>query len=111
MPHELLLLRPFPFADGRFPPDLGAIAHWTVARCERPALEVYHDHDNYWLVLDGVTDPLAPDSTIVDALTHLSADDPTLAGLATLPPGHVATRRHPTDPWRIAEMEPEDDPA
>jgi hypothetical protein len=35
-------------------------------------------------------------------ITHVLAFDPTLATLATLPPGHLAERESPGDEWQIS---------
>ena len=100
MGHEVFQDVPFPFADGRFPPQLGVLVQRTVADGELPALTVIHAADNSWIVLDGVNDPNLDDACVIDAMVHLVEDDPSLAATATLEPGHRADREQADDVWQ-----------
>jgi len=106
--HEVFRDLPFPFPDGRFPRELGAVVQRTVSDGELPALTVIHTPDNSWIVLDGVNDPNLDGACIVDALVHLVEDDPSLAVTARLPIGHRADREHAADRWQSFPYEPED---
>ena len=105
--HEVFQHDPFPFPDGRFPRHLGTAVQRTVAEGRLPALTVIHTPDNAWVVLDGINDPNLPGACIVDGMTHLADNDPSLAMTAGLPIGHRADREHPGAPWRAFPYEPE----
>ena len=92
---------PFPFADGVFPAQLGAVVQRTVLDCDEPAREVTHAADGSWLVGDGVHDPNEPGAAVATHLWHVIERNSSVAELATLPPGHVASRSGPGEPWRI----------
>jgi hypothetical protein len=109
-PREMFRDLPFPFQDGRFPHQLGAVVQTTVADGKEPAREVIHAADNSWLVGDGVNDPNPPDASIVLHMHHVLRSDPTLEDLASLPPGHIATREGPGRPWVITRFQWLDDP-
>ncbi|MFF3762538.1 hypothetical protein ACFYYR_00345 [Streptomyces sp. NPDC001922] len=106
--HELFRTVAFPFPEGRFPRDLGAVVQRTVAEGDLPALTVVHDTDGDWLVGDGVNDPNLPGACIVHCLVHLAEADPSLAETATLPPGYAAYRDGPDQPWSIEPFSYED---
>jgi hypothetical protein len=93
---------PFPFAGDRFPAQLGAVVQRTVLMGELPALEVIHTSDNRWLVGDGVNDPNEPDACEVGHMLHVVERNSSVAGLATLPPGFIATRAGPREQWSVA---------
>ena len=101
---------PFPFPDGRFPPELGAVIQRTVLDGREPARELIHDKDNNWLVGDGVTDPNPPGACVASHMWHVIERSASVADLATLPLGHIATRAGPGQPWTISahEYQPED---
>jgi hypothetical protein len=91
---------PFPFPDGRFPPELGAVVHRRVANGEQPALLVIHDDENDWLIGDGTSDP---DDSVIVHISHVVALDTTVGTTASLPRGHVARRSSVSAPWVIEE--------
>ena len=93
---------PFPFPDGRFPSQLGAVVQLTVLDGVEPAREVIHSDDNSWLVGDGINDPNVPGASIATHMRHVLALDPTVAQLASLPVGHIASRAEKHEPWRVA---------
>ncbi len=100
----------FPFPDARFPDLLGAVVQRTVLTGEEPARVVIHDEHNDWLVGDGVNDPNLPGASVLACISHLAEDDAAVAGLATMPIGHAATRESPDKPWTITPHEwPDDD--
>lgn len=71
----------------------------------RPILRVTHDEDDHrWQFLDG-DDVTTKDAAIV-GMGCMLAHDPTLAEIADLPPGWIATRERPGGPW---ERSPRDD--
>ncbi|WP_327002690.1 hypothetical protein OHA72_47555 [Dactylosporangium sp. NBC_01737] len=90
MSHELYRDVEFPFPGGRFPHQLGAVVQRTVSTGAEPAREVVHTDDNSWLVGDGVNDPNQPGAVLIDSMSHLADDDPSIAELADMPPGHIA---------------------
>jgi hypothetical protein len=51
---------PFPFPDGQFPSELGAVIQRTVLDGTEPARVVIHADEGGWLVGDGVNDPNLP---------------------------------------------------
>ncbi|QGN47519.1 hypothetical protein GKC29_12155 [Micromonospora sp. WMMC415] len=90
----------FPFEDGRFPPNLGAVVQRTVLTGQEPARVVIHDGDNDWLVGDGVNDPNG--ASVVACISHVADADPAVAALAALPVGYIAERDEPHLPWTIS---------
>src|SRR5512139_408165 len=71
--------------------------------------EVVHTHDNSWLVGDGLNDPNLPGAVLVDSMTHIADNDPSVADLANLPLCHIAQRAEPHVPWTISIYERLDD--
>ncbi|WP_371541769.1 hypothetical protein OG266_01510 [Streptomyces sp. NBC_00554] len=58
-----------------------------------------HDDAGDWLVSDDIHDPNEDGASHI---VHLDlAHDPSLAQLAAVPPGHIATRQTSDDPWDI----------
>ncbi|UZN03773.1 hypothetical protein [Cellulomonas sp. S1-8] len=109
---EIFRHLPFPFEGGRFPSDLGAVVQRTVLSGEQPAREVVHAPDGSWLVGDGVNDPNVPGASTVTHLVHAYDAhrwNTTIAELAGMPPGRIATRPGPGAPWTIALLEGWDD--
>ncbi|MFI8242612.1 hypothetical protein ACIF83_36105 [Streptomyces sp. NPDC085866] len=100
----------WPYPDGIFPQGLLAIVQRTVADGSHPALMVTHDDDEDWLLADGLHDPNADGASIVCHLDHVLGLDPSIATLASLPPGHVAERGDQDEPWSIRSWAYEDDP-
>jgi hypothetical protein len=90
---------PWPFPDGRFPANLGAVIQQTVLSGALPARLVIHDQDDDWSVGDGVNDPNAPGACAVAHMAHVLDRNSSVAGLASLPPGWAATREGPAWPW------------
>ena len=109
-PREMFRYLPFPFENGRFPPQLAAVVQTTVADGKEPAREVIHAEDNSWLVGDGINDPNIPGACVALHLHHVLRMDPALNALATLPLNHIAKRAGPGDPWTIAKHKWLDDP-
>ncbi len=91
-PSEMFQHLPFPFKDGRFPPQLGAVVQTTVVNGKEPARLVIHTNDNSWHI------------------HHVLQADPSLDELAGLPLGHIATRGGPGRPWSITKHEWPDEP-
>lgn len=105
MGREMIRHMTFPFPDGRFPPELGAVIQRTVLDGQEPAREVIHDEENNWVVGDGVTDPNLPGATVASHMRHVIERNSSVAELASLPFGHIATRKGPGSPWVIASHE------
>lgn len=103
MSREMIRRMPFPFPDGRFPPELGAVIQRTVLDGLEPAREVIHDAENDWVVGDGITDPNRPGASVASHIGHVVQRNSSVAALASLPLGHIATRPGPGAPWTIAE--------
>jgi hypothetical protein len=105
MDREIVRHMPFPFPDGRFPTELGAVIQRTVLDGREPAREVIHDEENNWVVGDGITDPNLPGATLASHMSHVIELNSSVAELASLPVGHVATRQGPGSPWVVARHE------
>jgi hypothetical protein len=86
-----------------FPSNLGAVVQRTVLSGEQPAREVIHADDGSWLVADGVNDPNEPGAVVVAHMLHVVERNSSVASLASLPPGQVATRADPGDAWAITQ--------
>jgi hypothetical protein len=76
--HEIFRHRPFPFPDGQFPVDLGAVIQRTIFDGDQTARVVIHDDAGSWLVGDGINDPNPPGASLVTGLRHLVDKDPSL---------------------------------
>jgi hypothetical protein len=98
---EMVQRVPFPFADGSFPSELGAVVQVSVLTGEQPAREVVHTSDGSWAVADRVGDPNLPGASVATHISHAVQRDPAIAELATMPPGHLAHRSGPDAPWSI----------
>lgn len=105
MSEEMIRHLPFPFPDGRFPPELGAVIQRTVLEGYEPAREVIHDEDNNWVVGDGITDPNLPGASVASHMMHVIERNSSVAELSSLPLGHIATREGQGTPWIIAPHE------
>jgi len=103
--HEMFRHLPFPFEDGRFPHNLGAVVQRTVLDGHQPAREVIQTLDNSWIVGDCATDPNAPGAAVAACMLHVIEQNSSVAGLADLPLGHIAHREDPGHPWIIEEHE------
>jgi hypothetical protein len=93
----------WPFPDGRFPPELGAVVMRSVLDGRRPALHVWHSPDNDWAIGDGIDDPNEPGACVATHIGHVVALDPSIAELAGMPPGTRADRSSAAAPWIISE--------
>jgi len=100
-PLEIFRSLPFPFDGGEFPATLGAVVQATVLSGEQPVREVVHASDGSWLVGDGVNDPNEPGAVGVTHIWHAIRLNPSMTELATMSPGHIATRTGPGDRWII----------
>lgn len=72
-----------------------------------PIAEVYHDHDGDWQFLCGTTTDVA-DLKLV-CMGCMLERDPSLSGLADLPPGWRAVREDPHSEWSRDEYDDRDD--
>ncbi|MFF7994740.1 hypothetical protein ACFZDG_33830 [Kitasatospora xanthocidica] len=107
--HPVVRQARFPFPDGRFPRDLGAVVQRTVAEGRLPALVVVHDSDSDRLIGDGINDPNLPDASGVYCLACLVEEDSSISETADLQPGFAAYRDEPGLPWTIEPFRYEDD--
>lgn len=91
---EVMREMPWPFPDGRFPDELGAVVMTSVLSGTRPALQVLHDPENGWSIADGVDDPNTPGGAVATHIRHIIEMDPTLEVLASIPraPWQIDTR-------------------
>jgi len=96
---EMFQFKEWPFPEGAFPDDLGAVVQRTVLDGEEPAREVIHAADNSWIVGDGVNDPNLPGAVIATHIWHVIARDSSLLQLVDLPPGTEARRSDPGEEW------------
>jgi hypothetical protein len=97
--HEVFRDIPWPFPEGRFPADLGAVTQLTVLNGEVPACLVVHASDNSWLVGDGVADPNAEGAVAVAGMTNVAELNSSVNELASLPPGWEAARGGLRQAW------------
>lgn len=100
---------PWPFPNDEFPADLGAVVQRTVLDGELPALMVAHAEDGSWMVGDGVTDPNESGATVATHISHVVERDPSVAALASLPPGRRADRDASGGMWVMSDFAYEDD--
>lgn len=84
--------------------SLGALVQVSVLSGAQAALEVVHDWDGSWTVSDGISDLDRPGQAVTAHLSHAALWDDSIPGLASIPPGTMARREHPTDPWRITSL-------
>jgi hypothetical protein len=96
---------PFPFEDGQFPRTLGAVVQKTILSGQQPAREVIHAPDGSWLVGDGVNDPNLAGASSATHIAHAIQQNSSIASLAQMPPGHIAQRPGPGEPWVISVLE------
>jgi hypothetical protein len=104
--HQFL---PWPFPDGEFPQNLGALIQKTVANGDLPALYVVHTPDSGWVVADGVNDPNVPGACQAMHIWHAIERNSSIRKLADLPPGWAAERNQPGDEWRRIPFAYEDE--
>lgn len=100
---------PFPFQDGQFPNNLGAVVQGTVLSGDVPARAVVHTSDGSWLIGDGVSNPDLPGASVISHISHAVQWNSAIAELATMGPGHIAERSDPGMPWQIAALESRDE--
>ncbi|MFC4536565.1 hypothetical protein [Sphaerisporangium dianthi] len=98
--HEIFRSLPWPFESNEFPPDLGAVVQWTVAKGDTPALFVGHTDDNEWLVGDGVNDPNGDGACAAMCIWTAIERNSSIRALADLPLGWAAEREAASTPWR-----------
>ena len=110
-PSEMVRTLPWPFTGDQFPPALGAVVQRTVLEGTLPALVVGHSRTGDWYVGDGVNDPNELGAAVATHIAHAIESNSSIRTLASLPPGHEATRRWPGDPWRVRRVELDDEPA
>ena len=106
---EMFRSLPFPFEDDRFPDALGAVVQRTVLDGTEPAREVVHDVDGSWAIADGVSDPNPPGAATATHIWHAIEWNSSIAGLARMPPGSLARRAGPGEPWHITTLAQDDD--
>ncbi|KQR08513.1 hypothetical protein [Cellulomonas sp. Leaf334] len=106
---EMFRYLPFPFEGDRFPDALGAVVQRTVLDGTSPAREVLHDHDGTWAIGDGVSDPNPPGASVATHIWHAIEWNSSIAELARMPPGTLARRAGPGDPWQITDVAVDDD--
>ncbi len=104
-PREMFQHLPFPFEDGHFSARLGAVVQVTVLDGKEPVLLVAHPADNSWLVGDGLNDTNLPGAAVATHMSHVLAQDPSVAELAGLPLGQQAARPTPGEPWVVTNFE------
>lgn len=102
---EMFRRLPFPFPNGEFPAELGAVVQRSVLDGIEPAREVIHTDDGDWIVGDGVSDPNEPGAVVATHIWHAIERNSSIVGLAQLQPGQIATRKSPDDEWTITDHE------
>jgi hypothetical protein len=101
--------RPWPFPDGEFPDDLGAVVQRSVLEGQRPALLVAHSSEGDWMVGDGVDDPNQPGASVATHIRHVVDRDPSIGPLAGLAPGRRAERQSASHEWVVGDFAYEDE--
>lgn len=92
------------------PENCGTIISRAILDGRTAIVYVSHDEDDHgWQFLDDETFE-AKDAALV-CLSHVLGLDPTVAKVADLEPGWIATRSHPGSPWvrKPAPLEQIDD--
>lgn len=97
----------WPFESGRFPSNLGVVAHHSLLTGDGSPRLVTHDRDGWWQALDGVSSA-EPGEAVVACMMCLIELHPELAELADLPPGWAAEREEPGTPWLRGERAQEE---
>ncbi|MDO8778010.1 MAG: hypothetical protein Q7K57_56695 [Burkholderiaceae bacterium] len=81
------------------PRNCGVTTMRQIMEDDTPILLVTHDEEDHgWQFLDGSESPNPADARHV-CLEHVVSTDPTLYEVADLPPGWIAWRQSPDDPW------------
>jgi hypothetical protein len=83
------------------PRDLAVISLTRIMNGTKPILYVVHDEDGDWQFLDG--DDVSEEDAATVSLESVYKIDPTLKGIADLPPGWGAERDSNTKPWERFE--------
>jgi hypothetical protein len=63
-----------------------------------------HAPDGCWLVGDFETDPNGPSTSVSTLMSEVVEVDESIAGLASMPPRHIAQRAHRAADWRIEAL-------
>ena len=98
---EMFRTLPWPFTSGSFPETLGAVVQRSVLDGHEPARVVIHSEDGSWLIGDGFNDPNEEGASIATHIAHALERNSSINELVNLPPGHVATRPGPGEPWIV----------
>jgi hypothetical protein len=89
-------MTPWPFDD---PPNVAVFTVQQIMDARRPILYVCHDEDDCgWQFLTG--EPILMADALLVSLKNVVARDPSIAELADLPCGWIATRHSRDDAWR-----------
>jgi hypothetical protein len=83
--------------------NVAAVTSRSVLAGAPVLLVVHYSDDHSWAFLDSAEFDEA-DGRLV-GMGEILSIDPTLAGIADLPPGWVARRRAPGEPWAAAQDE------
>lgn len=84
-----------------------AFVQVRVMSGKSPALQVVRHSDGYWLVSDGAVDIERfddPERAVRADLSHAALWDGSIAQLASMSPGTVATRRSRNLEWTISPL-------
>ena len=95
---------PFPYKGERFLADLGAVVQNTVLSGEQSAREVIHTPEGDWCVGDGVNDPNMPGASTATHIAHAVERNGSIASLANMPRGHIASRPDPGHEWHVQAL-------
>jgi hypothetical protein len=87
------------------PPNCATFTMRQVLEGLEPIVVVYHDDEDHGWQFIGCTDASMTDVKIV-SLGEIVQVDPTVLGVADLPPRWKATRTHVGGPWRRCEHRP-----
>jgi hypothetical protein len=104
-PTEMFPVLPWPFRDGTFPRQLGAVVINTVLDGRNPVLQVVHFPSGEWGITDGINQPTERNCTATH-IWHVLERDESLHQLASLVPGFQADRDEPDGEWMISPFEP-----
>lgn len=91
------LPEPWPFDQ---PPNCAVVTTTHVIRAGEPITHVFHDEEDHGWQFHYPGEKSISDCMLVSLKTILH-HDPTVAEVATMPPGHLAIREKVGSPWRI----------
>jgi len=88
-------------------PRLGIFTTVSVVRQRKPIVRVYHDLEGDWqFFAQGETNE--SEYAMLVAAEEILTLHPTIREIASMPPGHVATREEYGSEWTVSIMKPKE---